>query len=310
MIHRIKKSNGVWVDADADIESEAISYFSNLFSSPSESASDMLHLIPHMISGEDNGRLEAVPSMEDVHRVVRAMDGDSAAGPDGFTGKFYTLHGKLLRRIFIARVLADRVAGVLPKIISAPQTGVSWLHIIGVLRKFGFGELFIDLVWWLLYNVWFSVIINGSSYGFFKSMKELRQGDPLSSALFIIGAEVLSRDLNDLMVQLSFLGFKVPYGCPSVTHLAFADDVLIFTNGSSSSLNDIKQVLEMYQRCLGQLINAQKSGYLVHPSLSLARKRVIERVMRKGPVMKIKVPVCGRQDTCCHRCQFNCCPQL
>ena len=30
---------------------------------------------------------------------------------------------------------------------------VSWLHIIGVLRKFGFGEQFIDMVWRLLSNV-------------------------------------------------------------------------------------------------------------------------------------------------------------
>ena len=75
-------------------------------------------------------------------------------------------------------------------------------------------------------------------------------------------------------------GFKVPNGCPPITHLAFANDVLIFANGSSSSLKDIIQVLESYQRCSGQLINAQKSGYLVHPSLSLARRRVIERVTR------------------------------
>lgn len=28
--------------------------------------------------------------MEDVRRVVSNMDGDSAAGPDGYTGKFFT----------------------------------------------------------------------------------------------------------------------------------------------------------------------------------------------------------------------------
>ena len=93
------------------------------------------------------------------------------------------------------------------------------------MQKFGFGEQFIDLVWRLLSNVWFLVIINGSSYGFFKSTRELHQGDPLSPVLFVIGAEVLSKGLNNLALQLGILGFKVPHGCPSVTYWTFVDDV-------------------------------------------------------------------------------------
>ncbi|XP_071918896.1 uncharacterized protein [Coffea arabica] len=371
MIHRIKKSNAVWVDTDDDISTEATEYFNNLFTGSLESSSDMLHLIPPMVSGEDNKRLEAVPTIKEVYEVVKLMDGKSAAGPDGFTGKFFTFAWEvigqdvynavlsffcgadLLRFItstsivlipkkpnpqefshfrpislcnffnkLLSRILADRVAVLLPKIISPQQTGfvkgrnitenfllaqevvssmgkknrggnvlmkldmfkaydwVSWGHIINVLRKFGFGEIFIDLVWRLLSNVWFSIIINGSSYGFFKSSRGFRQGDPLSPALFIIGAEVLSRGLNNLIMQSGFVGFKVPYGCPSITHLAFADDVLIFANGSSFSLKAIMQVLKAYQRCSRQLINVQKSYYLVHPSMPLARRRQIERITR------------------------------
>ncbi|XP_071909825.1 uncharacterized protein [Coffea arabica] len=155
---------------------------------------------------------------------------------------------------------------------------VSWLHLIGVLRKFGFGERFIDMVWRLISNVWFSVMINGTAHGFFKSCRGLRQGDPLSPALFVIGAEVLSRGLNNLAAQSSFLGFTVPQGCPGVTHLAFADDVLILANGSATTLRRVMRVLQAYQRSSGQMLNAHKSGYLVHPSLSVARRRVIERI--------------------------------
>nr|XP_027108979.1 uncharacterized protein LOC113728817 [Coffea arabica] len=371
MIHRIKKSNGVWVDKNDDIATEAITYFSDLFTCSLESSSDLRYLIPSIISEEDNEKLEEVPSIEEVYRVVRSMDGDSAAGPDGFTGKFFTFAwevvaqdvynailsffcGAELPRFItstsivlipkmpnpqdfsqyrpislcnffnklLSRILADRIAYVLPKIISPQQTGfvkrrnitdnfllaqeivsgigkknrggnvvmkldmskaydrVAWDHIIDVLRRFGFGEIFIDLVWRLISNVWFSVILNGASHGFFKSTRGLRQGDPLSPALFIIGAEVLSRGLNNLAMQSGFVGFKVPYACPTITHLAFADDVLIFANGSSYSLKVIMQVLEAYQRCSGQLINVLKTCYLVHPSLPPARRRVIERITK------------------------------
>ncbi|XP_071917081.1 uncharacterized protein [Coffea arabica] len=283
---------------------------------------------------KDNGKLEAVPSLDEVYGIVKLMDGESAAGPDGFIGKFFTFAWEVIAQDvynavlnffcgaelprfitstsillipkmpnpqefshfrpislcnffnkLLSRILADRVTGLLPKIISSQQTGfvkgrnitkifllaqevvssigkknrggnvlmkldmfkaydrVSWGHIISVLRRFGFGEIFIDLVWRLLSNVWFSIIINSSSYSFFKSSRGFRQGDPLLAALFIIGAEVLSRGLHNLIMQSGFVGFKVPYGCPSITHLVFADDVLIFANGSSFSLKAIMIII-------------------------------------------------------------------
>ena len=89
---------------------------------------------------------------------------------------------------------------------------------------------------------------------------------------------MLSRGLHNLARQVGFRGFTVPRGCPIVTHLAFTDDILIFSNGSSAALNSIMQVLGEYQQTSGQLVNAQKSGYLVHPSMSPAHRRVIKRI--------------------------------
>ena len=50
---------------------------------------------------------------------------------------------------------------------------MSWVFVIQVLRRFGFGERFIDMVWHLIFNVWFSVIVNGMTYGFFKFSRRL-----------------------------------------------------------------------------------------------------------------------------------------
>ncbi|XP_071939195.1 uncharacterized protein [Coffea arabica] len=108
-----------------------------------------------------------------------------------------------------------------------------------VLRYFGFSETWIDMIWRLISNVWFSILVNGGLHGFFRSSLGLRQGDPISPSLFVIGIEVLSRALNTLHTQRGFTPFQVPPHCPIITHLAFADDVIIFSSGRTAVVNQI-----------------------------------------------------------------------
>ncbi|XP_027077018.2 uncharacterized protein [Coffea arabica] len=142
---------------------------------------------------------------------------------------------------------------------------VVWPFLLNVLRAFEFGEQWIDMVWRLIVNVWFSVVVNRSLFGFFKPAGGLRQGDPLSPALFIIGVEVLSRSLNSLPCYRGFQGFFVKRGCPLVTHLGYANDVLVFSSANVKSLKLLKRVLTTYEAVSGQRINAGKSCFLVHP---------------------------------------------
>jgi len=56
---------------------------------------------------------------------------------------------------------------------------VSWAYICLVLRRMGFDEIFIDMVWRIMANNWYSIIVNGKRHGFFQSTRGLKQGDPL-----------------------------------------------------------------------------------------------------------------------------------
>lgn len=47
------------------------------------------------------------------------------------------------------------------------------------------------LTWFGDWLLWYSVLINGQSHGFFHSTKEVKQWDRLSPALFILPTEVL-----------------------------------------------------------------------------------------------------------------------
>lgn len=69
---------------------------------------------------------------------------------------------------------------------------MSWNFLISIMRKLGFSENWLDIIWRLMTDVWYSIIINETRKDFFTSSHGLKQGDLLSPSLFIIGSEVLT----------------------------------------------------------------------------------------------------------------------
>jgi hypothetical protein len=48
--------------------------------------------------------------------------------------------------------------------------------------------------------------------------------------------------------------------CPTITHLLFVDDSVVFLEASPGNLEALKNVLEKYEESLGQKVNMQKSS--------------------------------------------------
>lgn len=133
----------------------------------------------------------------------------------------------------------------------------------------------------------YSIIINGARYGFFHSTKGLKQGDPLSPALFIIGAEVLSKLLNGLYQNTNFHGFYMEKRGPQINHVSSADDIIIFTSGRSKSLKVIMKMLSTYENVSNQLINKRNSYFIIPEN---AFRSTAERVNRITGFMQKKDP--------------------
>lgn len=84
----------------------------------------------------------------------------------------------------------------------------------------------------------FSVSINGVSSGYFKSRTGLHQGDPLSPILFVMMMNILSLMLNKAAEDGNF-DYHLGCGDLKLMHLCFADDLLIFLDGSEKSLEGV-----------------------------------------------------------------------
>ena len=148
---------------------------------------------------------------------------------------------------------------------------ISWTFILQMLRAFGFSEGWISLIRRAIWGPWFSMTVNEVSQGFFQSQGGLWQGDPLSPCLFIIAAEYLSRGLDSLYAWFPGVAYSTGVGV-SVSHLAFADDIIIFANGCRSSLQRVMDFLHHYEAASGQLVSLAKSSFYISSRASHSRE--------------------------------------
>ena len=144
-----------------------------------------------------------------------------------------------------------------------------------MMEKMRFCEKWITWIMKCISTVSFSFNINGECKEYIVPERGIRQGDPLSPYLFLICSEGFSSLLKRATQTRNMAGMKISRHGPSITHLLFADDSLIFCKANSQEAKELKRILEMYEQESGQMVNLDKSSVFFSKNVNLTTKEEV-----------------------------------
>lgn len=124
-------------------------------------------------------------------------------------------------------------------------------------------------------RVRYQVKVNGDLSEHFVPQRGLRQGDPLSPYLFLLCAEAFSALLKKGEREGLLVGVKICSGAPSISHLLFAADSLILIQATEGDCGHLQTILQLYEDCLGQMINKAKSAILFSQNTKANQKKTV-----------------------------------
>ena len=137
---------------------------------------------------------------------------------------------------------------------------VEWNFLRAMLVKLGFDRRLVNLLLECVTSARYRINHAGKEFGLIVPERGIRQGDPLSSYIFLICMEGLTALIQENVRRKNIKGIKVARGAPVLSHLFFADDSYIYCQANSEAANKVISMLQVYEKASGQKLNATKSS--------------------------------------------------
>ncbi|KAJ6809410.1 uncharacterized protein M6B38_160565 [Iris pallida] len=156
----------------------------------------------------------------------------------------------------------------------------------------GFDERWVARVRECICSPTFSVLIQGTPHGYFRSNRGLRQGDPLSPYLFTLVMEYFTC-MMDTAVHSKRIVPLFRLVSPVVSHLIYADDLLVLLQPSILGMRALSDIMEEFGRLSGLQLNRKKSRVYFSSRCTQQEERAFALGVDKGelPVKYLGVPL-------------------
>lgn len=170
---------------------------------------------------------------------------------------------------------------------------VQWSFLERLLKALRFPHIFVTWILACVASVSFRLQFNGHTHPPFPGRQGLRQGDPLSPILFVLTMEYFSRILKKLSGHPDF-SFHPHCKALRLTHLMFADDLIIFCKANEASLSLLQEALHTFHATTGLCANDTKSqlilGGVSEPLLSKCLD-IMGMPLGQLPIRYLGVPI-------------------
>lgn len=166
---------------------------------------------------------------------------------------------------------------------------VEWRFLRKALKGWGFTEDATKLIMSCVNTMQYNILINGNKSGVFNPSRGLRQGDPLSPYLFIMCSEYLSRLILKKKRLGEIHGVKVDKNSPAISHIIYADDLIIMGRTNARKAVEIRECFETYCEWSGQQANPKKSSILFSKNMSSKGKMELQEILGFKPMRRDSV---------------------
>lgn len=226
-----------------------------------------------------------------VNRLQPVMDGLISPNQNAF------IKGRLISdNIFLAAELMTYIHktqssksfwGAAKLDLAKAYDRLAWPFIRQVLLKMHFLSMFIDIIMECISSVSYSLLLNEHCVDSFRPSRGLRQGDPLSPYIFNIAMNALSAALHLAEFNGELEGIQFARRGPKVTHLMYADDIVLFFKVSQDAMEIIKISLEEFFKLSGLALNHSKSTVVFSPNTPRSLKEDCINILGCQPSIKL-----------------------
>nr|GME00746.1 splicing factor 3B subunit 2 [Ipomoea batatas] len=136
---------------------------------------------------------------------------------------------------------------------------LDWEFIRDTLTDIGMNEDWIRNIMSCVTSSKLWILRNGKQLDQVTPTRGIRQGDAISPYIFVLCMERLSHLIKEEVRKGNWKGIRLTRYGPSLTHLFFADDLVLFAEASQDQITVIKQCLDVFSKASGQRVSLNKS---------------------------------------------------